>query len=101
MISTGIGKGVAIPHAKFDLITKPIVALGRSEDGIKFESLDGLKVNLIFLLLSPKDNPAGYVKILGKTARLLDNDRIRESLLQAETPQDIIDRIKEAEKELR
>lgn len=101
MISTGIGKEVAIPHAKFDHITKPIVGFGRSDEGIKFESLDGKKVHLMFLFLSPKDDPAGYVKILGKTARLLDSEELREALKGAETPQEIIDLIKEAEKKLR
>jgi len=101
MISTGIGKEVAIPHAKFDQTTKPIVAFGRSDEGITFESLDGEKVHLMFLFLSPQDDPAGYVKILGKTARLLDSEELREALKGAEAPQEIIDLIKEAEKKLR
>ena len=101
MISTGIGEGVALPHAKFDSITKPLLAFGRSEEGIKFESLDGKKVHLVFLLLSPKEDPTGYVKLLGKIARLLDNGELRKALKQAETPETIINTIKEAERKLR
>lgn len=101
MISTGIGEGVAIPHAKYEQISKPLLAFGRSPEGIKFESLDGKKVHLVFLLLSPKEDPARYVKLLGKIARLLDNWQLREALKRAETPQEIIDTIKEAERKLR
>jgi fructose-specific phosphotransferase system IIA component len=101
MISTGIGEGVALPHAKYDQITTPLLAFGRSEDGIKFESVDGKKVHLVFLLLSPKDEPTRYVKLLGKIARLLDNAHLREVLKQAKTPGEIIDTIKTAEKGLR
>ena len=101
MISTGIGEGVAIPHAKYDQITKPLLAFGRSDDGLKFESLDGQKVHLIFLLLSPKEDPSKYVKLLGKTARLLNNSDLREALKSAQTPEEIINTIKEAERKLR
>ncbi|MFQ6093886.1 MAG: PTS sugar transporter subunit IIA [bacterium] len=101
MISTGIGEGVAIPHAKYDQLTKPLLAFGRSPEGIKFESLDGRKVHLVFLLLSPKEDPAKYVKLLGKMARLLDNGELREALKRAETPEQIIDTIKEEERKLR
>ena len=101
MISTGIGEGVAIPHAKYDEITKPILAFGRSDEGLKFESLDGEKIHLVFLLLSPKEDPTKYVKLLGKIARLLDNEKLREALKGAEKPQEIIETIKEAERRLR
>ena len=101
MISTGIGEGVAIPHAKYDEITKPILAFGRSDEGLKFESLDGEKIHLVFLLLSPKEDPTKYVKLLGKIARLLDNEKLREALKGAETSQEIIETIKEAERRLR
>ena len=101
MISTGIGEGVAIPHAKYDQITRPLLAFGRSDEGIKFESLDGKKVHLVFLLLSPKEDPAKYVKLLGKTARLLDNVDLREALKSAQTPEEIINTVKEAERILR
>ena len=101
MISAGIGEGVAIPHAKYNQIVEPLLAFGRSEEGIKFESLDGKKVHLVFLLLSPQDDPAKYVKLLGKIARLLDKEKLRKALQKAETQQDIIDTIKEAERRLR
>ncbi len=100
MMSTGIGEGVAIPHAKDDLTTQPLVAFGYSKEGITFESVDGRKVHLIFLLLSPKSDPAGYIKFLGKIARLLDNRDLRESLKKAQSPQDVIAIMKAAEESL-
>ncbi|UCE19130.1 MAG: PTS sugar transporter subunit IIA [Gemmatimonadota bacterium] len=101
MISTGIGEGVALPHAKYDKITQPLLALGRSEEGLKFDSLDGKKVHLVFLLLSPQDDPAKYVKLLGKIARLLDSKELRDAVRKAESQQEIIETIKEAERRLR
>ena len=100
MMSTGIGEGVAIPHAKDDLITQPLIAFGFSKEGIPFESVDGRKVHLIFLLLSPKSDPTGYIKFLGKIARLLDNRDLRESLKKAQSPQDVIAIVKAAEENL-
>jgi len=101
MMSTGIGEEVAIPHAKYDHIDKPLLAFGRSSEGIKFESLDGKKVHLVFLLLSPKDEPTKYVKLLGKMARLLDRTEVRETLKRALTPEEIINTIKQEERRLR
>ena len=100
-LSTGLENGLAIPHAKSDGVPGLEIAFGLKRDGVDFESLDGKKVHLVFLFLSPKEDPTGYVKLLGKIARLLDNGKLREALKQAETPEAIINTIKEAERKLR
>ena len=54
--STGIGRGVAVPHAKHESMEKPVGIVGRSEEGIDFQALDGQSVDLVFLVVSPVDN---------------------------------------------
>lgn len=100
MMSTGIGKGVAIPHARTSATEKLLLAFGRSPKGVKFESLDAKLVDLVFLLVFPKINPTESVKTLGKMARLLDNDQLREALRRAKSPKEAIEIIKEEEEKL-
>ncbi len=68
--STAIGKGLAIPHAKIKGIKKPILILGRSFEGVDFDSLDGEKTYLFFLLISAQDEVGLHLKILAKIAHL-------------------------------
>ena len=81
--STGIGDGVAIPHAKMHLLPEMIVAFGRSSGGIDFESLDEKPVYLFFLLVTPDDMPGDHLKALARISRVLKNPLIREKLRQA------------------
>jgi mannitol/fructose-specific phosphotransferase system IIA component (Ntr-type) len=66
---TGIGNGVAIPHARIDGITKPIIAVGISEMGIDFGSRDGLLSHLVFLILTPGDDPSIQLELLADIAK--------------------------------
>jgi PTS system nitrogen regulatory IIA component len=78
--STGIGDGVAIPHAKLRSLPEMIVAFGRSSRGVNFLSLDAKPVHLFFLLLSPDDKPGEHLKALARISRLLKNPVLREDL---------------------
>ncbi len=89
--STGIGKGVAIPHAKTDFANKLTIAFGRSNGGVDFESLDGEDVNLFFVFASPLSDSGIYLKILARISRLIRDEKFRKKLLVAPTPQEIID----------
>jgi nitrogen PTS system EIIA component len=81
--STGIGDGVAIPHAKMHLLPESIVAFGRSGSGIDFQSLDEKPVYLFFLLVTPDDMPEEHLKALARISRILKNPLIREKLKSA------------------
>jgi len=73
---TGIGEGVAIPHGKSDSVTKIGIAVGRCEDGIEWESLDGKPVRLIFLFAVSKDQyNMSHLKLLGELAGRLGRGR--------------------------
>jgi PTS system nitrogen regulatory IIA component len=87
VLSTGIGHGIAIPHAKSPAVDKLWLVCGSSPDGIAFDSLDGKPVRLFFLLLGPDSAVGEHVKALSRIARLVRGDQVREALLGAESPE--------------
>ena len=100
LASTGLGNGIAIPHGRVDGITRPVAAIGRSEKGIDFQSLDGNPANLIFLILTPVHDEGVHVHILGKISRLLASDYLRERLIHASTPDEAMEVLKVADQSL-
>lgn len=97
ILSTGIGEGLAIPHAKMDEIDEFKAAFARLPDGVDFKSLDGKPAHLVFLLLSPKGEAGKHVRVLARVSRILKNASFRERLLEAETDDAIYDLIVEAD----
>lgn len=97
ILSTGIGEGLAIPHAKMDEIDEFLAAFARLPDGVDFKSLDGKPAHLVFLLLSPKGEAGKHVRVLARVSRILKNASFRERLLEAETDDAIYDLIVEAD----
>ena len=96
--STGIGKGVAIPHAKCPGVKKMTAALAMSKSGIDFKSLDGEPTYIFFLLIAPGETPGPHLKALAKISRLLDDKFVRDRLRSAKSDQEILSVIKEEEK---
>ena len=88
--STGIGKGIAIPHGRFEGITAPIAALGRSPQGIQFEALDGKPVHLIIALASPADTGKTHLQALSTISRLLRNKGIRQNMMKATSRESLL-----------
>ena len=78
--STGIGQGIAVPHAKTDQVREIVIAFGLSQSGVNFESLDEELVYLIFLVLAPAEATGIHLKVLAKIARLLKDKVFRNSL---------------------
>lgn len=95
--TTGIGYGIAIPHAKSDLVDDVCAVIGISKKGINFNSLDGEPVNIIFLFISPSNSAGKHLKILAKASQLLKDKYFRGPLISATTPDEIINIIKEEE----
>lgn len=83
--STGVGKGVAIPHGKIEGIGSVVGVLARLESPVDFDALDDQPVDLVFLLLAPASATAAHLKALAKVSRLLRDDEAREALRGAET----------------
>ncbi len=89
-ISTGIGSGVAIPHAFSDNVDQVIAAFGRSKEGIDFESLDNAPVNFVLLFVVPKKDYSLHLQTLAAIAKMFNNCEVRQQLLQAETIEDVL-----------
>jgi fructose-specific phosphotransferase system IIA component len=87
--STGIGRGVAVPHTKHPAVDKLVGTVAISEQGVDFDSLDGEKVHLLFLLISPPDRPGDHLRALENISRQLRDDTFCRFLKQSKTPQDV------------
>ena len=81
--NTALGHDVAIPHARTEQCSEILIAVGRSVAGVDFEGQDDLPVRLIFLIGTPKQMVAEYLRLVGNLARLLRQDSLREKLLAA------------------
>lgn len=82
--STGVGDGFAIPHCKLAGIKEIVVAIARFENGVDFHAPDGKPVRLMFVVLSPPDQPAAHLQVLSQIARVLKRKEIRQRLMEAE-----------------
>jgi mannitol/fructose-specific phosphotransferase system IIA component (Ntr-type) len=97
--STGIGKGVAVPHVKHESITEPVAVVGCSQQGIDFSSLDKQPVYSVFLLLGPAANPDKHLQAMETIFKNLQKDDFRRFLRQAQTAEAIIEAIKDADED--
>jgi len=95
--TTGIGKGVALPHAKIKGLKKPVGTIGRSSEGIDFSALDSKPVYSVILLLSSPDNPDEHLQAMETIFKHVQRDIFRKFLRQSETKAAIVDLIQEAD----
>ncbi|HQR05795.1 MAG TPA: PTS sugar transporter subunit IIA [Gemmatales bacterium] len=87
--STGIGRGVAIPHAKHESVGKLIGSIGLAPAGIPFESLDNDPVNIFVMLLYAPERPGEHLRALEAVSRLLRDEKFCQSLLKCTTREEI------------
>jgi nitrogen PTS system EIIA component len=95
--STGIGKGVAVPHVKHPGIKNPIAGIGCSAGGLDFSSLDKQPVYSVILLISPADNPDKHLQAMETVFRNLQRDDFRRFLRQAQSIEEIQEIIRDAD----
>lgn len=88
VVTTGIGMGVAIPHAKMPQLHDFFIAIGILDKGVDWKSLDGHPVRLIFLIGGPDDKQTEYLKILSSLTLKIKDDQTRKALLNAATPEE-------------
>jgi len=90
MRSTGIGKGVAIPHGKDESIRRITAAAGTSKAGIEFEAIDGKPVHLVFLVLAEVNNPGPHLQALSEIATCLNRPDRYDRLVGAKAPDEFL-----------
>ena len=95
--STGIGRGVAVPHTKHPGVDKLVGTVGVSVDGVDFNSLDGEKVQLFFLLISPPDRPGDHLRALENISKQLRDETFCRFLKQSRTSEDVHQLLEEAD----
>lgn len=95
--STGIGRGVAVPHTKHPSVDKLVGTVGVSLEGVEFDSLDGEKVQLFFLLVSPPDRPGDHLRALENISRQLRDETFCRFLKQSKNASDIKQLLEEAD----
>lgn len=96
--TTGIGEGIAIPHAKTDAVKEPGLAAMVVKEGVDYDSLDGEPVHLIFLIAAPNTEDNVHLEVLSRLSMLLMDDSFRENLMNAESVEEFLRFIDEAEK---
>jgi mannitol/fructose-specific phosphotransferase system IIA component (Ntr-type) len=89
-MSTGIGFGIAIPHASSDRVAQVVAAFGRSSKGIEFDALDNAPVRFIVLFIVPKDQFQTHLRTLAAIAKFLNDRAVRDRLAQAATTPEIL-----------
>lgn len=97
VLSTGIGFGVAIPHARSSAVRELSVVCGLSSEPVPFDSIDGEPVRLFFLIVGPESSAGQHVKLLSRIARLVRRDNLRQQLCEAGTPQEFYAALLDAE----
>ncbi len=88
--STGVGEGVAIPHARIESLSRPVAGFARLLEPADFEAIDERPADLIFMLLAPTDSGADHLRALARAARVFRQERIRTALRQAQTSEAVL-----------
>lgn len=97
--TTGIGEGIAIPHAKVAAVKSPAIAFGKSKEGVDYQSLDGQPAHLFFMIAAPEGGAQTHLDALAKLSGILMDDKVRENLLQANSEEEILRIIDNADDE--
>ncbi|MBI9070558.1 MAG: PTS sugar transporter subunit IIA [Melioribacteraceae bacterium] len=99
IMSTGVGKGFAIPHAKTNGVNDIIAGFAKTSQPIDFEALDGEPVNLVFLLVGKENMVGPHIKLLSRISRMMNKDEFRAKLLGAKSSEEIYKIFDEEEKQ--
>jgi len=95
LISTGIGNGIAIPHARVDGISSMMISLGIKREGMDFQALDDMPVNIFFMVIAPQSQDATeqHLKIMARISRILKSSDFCAKILACSTSEEVIEQI--------
>lgn len=100
IMSTGVGKGLALPHAKSSAVRESVAAFAVTSEPVDFGSIDDQSVRLVFLLVGTEAAKSEHIKILSRVSRLMNRDPFRTSLLNAKNSDEIMAIFEEGETDL-
>ena len=89
-MSTGLGNALAVPHARLEKLSRIYIALGRSRAGIDFKAPDGMKANLVVLIVTPNSQVNAYLQLLASVLWTFSDDATRRAVLSAGTAKDVM-----------
>ena len=98
IMTTGIGMGIAIPHAKISSVTDFVMAVGLSQNGVDFQALDDLPVHIIILIVASNTQGGDFLKILGNIGAFFNKPENIEKILSLKTPEEVFKLFKEIDK---
>ncbi|MGM0506267.1 MAG: PTS sugar transporter subunit IIA [Bacteroidota bacterium] len=90
IMSTGVGKGLAIPHGKAPGLEESYASFALLKEPIDFDSIDEEPVRIVFLLVGPESKNSMHIKLLSRISRLMNNDSFRKQLLECSSPSEVL-----------
>ena len=90
LVTTGVGYGVAFPHAKTRSVKGIVIVFGRSSEGIDFDAMDHQPVNLFFLIAAPEDAIGQHLNVMARLSYLMKSSENRQALLEAASPGEVL-----------
>lgn len=97
IMSTGVGKGFAIPHGKTNAVNEILAAFGKTDNPIDYQALDNQPVHLVFLLVGKDNMVSTHIKLLSRISRMMTKEDFREKLMLAKTSDEILEIFKTEE----
>jgi fructose-specific phosphotransferase system IIA component len=97
IMSTGIGEGVAIPHAKTPAVDKLVAAFGLAKENVDFQAIDEKPVRLVFMLVGPMDPTGPHLQALSRISRLVHRSELREKLIASRSAQEVLQALAQEE----
>lgn len=91
LVTTGVGYGVAFPHAKSKAVKGIVIAFGRSKKGVDFDSMDKKPVNLFFLIAAPEDAIGAHLNVMARLSYLMKSEKNRDKLTKIKSPKELLE----------
>ena len=91
LVTTGVGYGVAFPHAKSKAVKGIVIAFGRSKKGVDFDSMDKKPVHLFFLIAAPEDALGAHLNVMARLSYLMKSEKNRDKLMKIKSPKELLE----------
>ncbi|MCK4385919.1 MAG: PTS sugar transporter subunit IIA [candidate division Zixibacteria bacterium] len=91
LVTTGVGYGVAFPHAKSKAVKGIVIAFGRSKKGVDFDSMDKKQVHLFFMIAAPEDAIGAHLNVMARLSYLMKSEKNRDKLVKIKSPKELLE----------